>query len=113
VLGFKVLGKLENPDTGFLIVFLDTGSVIIELFEFREKGAPWDRNRNEDFGLKHFAFRVDSVDEVAERLKAAGVKFVLEPFDANGGVRIAFLEDPDGVRIELIERELQLQPYEG
>lgn len=113
VLGFKVLGKLENPDTGFLIVFLDTGSVIIELFEFREKGAPWDRNRNEDLGLKHFAFRVDSVDEVAERLKAAGVKFVLEPFDANGGVRIAFLEDPDGVRIELIERELQLQPYEG
>jgi len=113
ILGFKVLGKLENPEAGSLFVYLDTGSAIIELFQFKEKGAPWDRNRNEDYGLKHFCFRVDSVDEVIERLKAAGVKIVLEPFDATGGVRIAFFEDPDGVRIELIERELQLEPYEG
>lgn len=52
-------------------------------------------------------------NEVIGLWRTAGVKTVLEPFDANGGVRIAFFEDPEGVRIELIERVLQLQPYEG
>lgn len=111
LLGLKVLGKLENKEESSLFVYLDTGNGVLELFEFQKEGRPVEASPNEDHGLKHIGFRVDSVDEVISRLRERDVKITLEPLDANGGVRIAFFEDPDGVLLEVIEGDLQLDPY--
>ncbi len=55
-------------------------------------------------GFGHFAFSVKSLDEFTEKLKANGYKYLYEPFDLNGkGSMIAFIQDPDGYEIELIE----------
>ena len=55
-------------------------------------------------GLDHLGLRVDNVDEAAAELKRRGAKITLEPKTIRPGVRIAFVQGPDDVRIELLER---------
>ena len=56
-------------------------------------------------GFGHFAFHVDSLDDFTEKLTILGYKYLYEPFDLNGkGSKIAFINDPDGYEIELIEK---------
>jgi lactoylglutathione lyase len=53
----------------------------------------------------HIAIGVPDVAAACDRLRAAGVKIVREPGPVKFGTTvIAFIEDPDGYRIELIER---------
>jgi lactoylglutathione lyase len=111
ILGLEVAGMLEQDEGNFKLVYLRSGDVMIELFNFTEKGKAPGEQKDIDFGLKHFGFKVDSVDEVTRKLKEQGVEFVLEPLDATGGVRIAFFKDPDGVLLEIVEGELELNPY--
>ncbi|HEU5111026.1 MAG TPA: VOC family protein, partial [Micromonosporaceae bacterium] len=54
-------------------------------------------------GIRHFGMKVADVDAWVARLRAAGVAFDLGPFDAVGGVRIAFFRDPDGTCLELVQ----------
>ncbi|QLG26678.1 VOC family protein [Halorarum halophilum] len=53
-------------------------------------------------GLLHFGFVVEDVDAARADLGEAGVEFVMEPTDF-GDLRIAFLLDPTGTLVELIE----------
>ena len=55
-------------------------------------------------GLDHFGLAVDDMDAAAADLKAKGVQFTMEPTQIREGVRIAYIEGPDKVRIELTER---------
>jgi len=55
-------------------------------------------------GLEHLGLRVDDLDAAAAALRGRSVRFLTEPREARPGTRFAFIEGPDGVRIELIER---------
>ena len=56
-------------------------------------------------GFGHFAFGIDSMNDFTEKLNKLGYKYLYEPFDLTGkGSTIAFIQDPDGYEIELIER---------
>ena len=55
-------------------------------------------------GLDHFGLRVENMDEAVAELKRRGASFTMEPRTIRPGVRIAFVEAPDNVRIELLER---------
>ena len=56
-------------------------------------------------GLEHMGFAVDDLDAFAARLAEHGVALLGEGIEqVRPGVRIAFIEGPDRVRIELIER---------
>ncbi|MGP3971035.1 VOC family protein [Streptomyces sp. 6N223] len=57
-------------------------------------------------GLRHVGFKVGDVRRQAERLRAAGVEFTLEPLRAVGDVTIAFFRDPDGTLLEIIDGHL-------
>ena len=55
-------------------------------------------------GFGHFAFSVDSLDEFTDKINKLGYSYLYPPFDLNGkGSKIAFINDPDGYEIELIE----------
>jgi catechol 2,3-dioxygenase-like lactoylglutathione lyase family enzyme len=56
-------------------------------------------------GLDHFGLRVESMDDAVAELKRRGATFTLEPRTIRPGVRIAFVQAPDNVRIELLERK--------
>ena len=55
-------------------------------------------------GLDHFGLRVENMDEAVAELKRRGASLKVEPRTIRPGVRIAFVEAPDNVRIELLER---------
>ena len=56
-------------------------------------------------GFGHFAFSVESLDEFSEKINKLGYSYLYPPFDLNGKCsKIAFINDPDGYEIELIEK---------
>lgn len=56
-------------------------------------------------GFGHFAFSVDSLDAFTAKIAKLGYEYLYPPFDLNGkGTKIAFITDPDGYEIELIEK---------
>ena len=55
-------------------------------------------------GFGHFAFGVKSMDEFTLKMQENGYQYSVEPFKLdNYDLKIAFLKDPDGYEIELIE----------
>jgi catechol 2,3-dioxygenase-like lactoylglutathione lyase family enzyme len=56
-------------------------------------------------GLDHFGLRVSDIDKVAADLKAKGVEFTMEPNVPRPGLKICFLRGPQGISIELLERD--------
>lgn len=62
-----------------------------------------------EWGADHFGFQVKGdFDGFCAGLKAQGVAFSMEPTDANPETRIAFINAPDGVSVELLSRKAQL-----
>jgi lactoylglutathione lyase len=58
-------------------------------------------------GLDHFGFRVKEIDSVVAELKGKGVEFTTEPYNIRPGIRICFIRGPQGISIELLERDAQ------
>ena len=56
-------------------------------------------------GLDHFGLKVKDIDTVAAELKRQGVAFTTEPTTIRPGVRVCFIRGPQGVSIELLERD--------
>jgi lactoylglutathione lyase len=56
-------------------------------------------------GLDHFGLTVSGIDAVAAELKGKGAEFTMEPRTVRPGVRICFLRGPQGVSVELLERD--------
>jgi lactoylglutathione lyase len=56
-------------------------------------------------GLDHFGLTVSGIDAVAADLKAKGVEFTMDPRTIRPGLRICFLRGPQGISIELLERD--------
>lgn len=99
LLGYTKVGEHSFPDRGRTIVFVQLGDVCLELLQDDET-EPYV-NQPKMVGLKHVCMHTTDVDGEIERLRAAGVKITLEPFDTALGSRIAFFEDPDGLPLEL------------
>jgi lactoylglutathione lyase len=56
-------------------------------------------------GLDHFGLSVKDIDAVAAELKKKGVEFTKEMHTPRPGIRICFIRGPQGVSIELLERD--------
>jgi catechol 2,3-dioxygenase-like lactoylglutathione lyase family enzyme len=55
-------------------------------------------------GLDHFGLAVTGIDDIAADLKKKGAEFTMELTNIRPGIRICFLRGPEGVSIELLER---------
>ena len=69
----------------------------------------WNKDQDEPYeigtGYGHIALTVDDLDDTLERLAGDGIEPEKPPYRVReGGSRICFVRDPDGYRIELIER---------
>ena len=56
-------------------------------------------------GLDHIGLVVKDVDAFAAKLKAKGVVFTQEPKTLRPGLRMCFIQGPQGISIELLERD--------
>ncbi len=108
VLGFELDRKEDFlAKFGVHIAFIKNGDFSIELFQHDEAqpASPERSVPNDDIrtlGNKHMCFQISDMDAMVERLKANDVTIVMGPFEAPGSVA-AFVLDPDGALIELIE----------
>lgn len=104
VLGMTMLRKEDYPDGRFTLVFLGYGpeesSTVIELTHNWDQSVPYDMGNA--FG--HIAIAVPDIYKACEEIKAAGGNVVREPGPMkHGDTVIAFIEDPDGYKVELIQ----------
>ena len=103
VMGLDLRGRREIPENKAEIAFLidKESDAQIELTYWREK-EDW----NEGDELDHIAFAVHNMDEALERFKEQKVEIAMEPYSLNGSTtRIAFIKDPNGIWLEIIERK--------
>jgi catechol 2,3-dioxygenase-like lactoylglutathione lyase family enzyme len=101
----KVLFRRNLPG-GKTIVYLRLGDSMLELMGFgaaREPGDP-----RELYGIHHIGIKTSDFEAAFRDLKAKGAKFLVEPFSPVAGIRLAFLQDPNGAVLEIAERDPQV-----
>lgn len=74
-----------------------------ELEIFAEKNPPKRVNRPEACGLRHLAFRVESVEEAVKELAEMGIECEPIRTDSFTGEKMTFFFDPDGLPLEIHE----------
>ncbi|GAM20116.1 hypothetical protein SAMD00019534_032910, partial [Acytostelium subglobosum LB1] len=102
VLGMKLLRKSENTEYKYTLAFVG--------YQDESEGAVLELTYNwgvesYDIGTAfgHIAIGVDDIAATVEKIRATGAKVTREPGPVKGGTTvIAFVEDPDNYKIELI-----------
>ncbi|MBJ3785205.1 VOC family protein [Devosia sediminis] len=106
LLGLRL--ALRKSSAGGEMGFFDAGGGMLEV----SAPVPPATERSRDVprgeaGMRHLTFAFDDVDGMIETLEAAGVEIVERPRNAIHREmirRVAFVRDPDGILVELIER---------
>ncbi len=104
-LGMKLVGEMHFSDASnyFFAMEADASQPMLELTHNHGQTEPYELGS----GYSHVAFLVDDLEETVAKLKEQGVEVALEPKTMTveeHDYRISFVKDPDGYRVELIER---------
>ncbi len=99
---FGATPNFRRMADGMLRVAVDLGGLTLFIDQVPE-GTP-RAPRPPFIGIEHICLAVEGIDTAAAELRRNGVTFVVEPQELRPGVRYAFIEAPDGVRLELIDR---------
>ncbi|MBS7633654.1 VOC family protein [Candidatus Bathyarchaeota archaeon] len=100
ILGMKIVGQGKIDQTKGETVGLQSedGGFVLELNHY-EEDSPYNTKYLVGEGLDHLAFKVENLDRALAEAQEAGYRTLLE-MKADGG-RWAYIEDPDGIWIEL------------
>jgi len=104
VIGMQVLRTFDQPEERYTLTFLgfkkEPEACVLEL-TYNYGISKYEPGNS--YG--HIAIGVTDIEQIATDLKKKNVEFSLEPIQLKGGNEmIAFLTDPDGYQVELIER---------
>lgn len=105
ILGMKLLRRNDYPDGRFTLAFVgyqeESKSAVLELT------YNWDvENYNLGDGFGHIAIEVDDAYQACEQVRQRGGRVVREADPMKHGTTvIAFVEDPDGYKIEFIQKK--------
>lgn len=111
-LGFEPRGRLNFESAYNIYMGLPDDGDVLELTVNRGHGEPYDLGT----GYNHMALTVDDIDAVLRDLEPLGVEPEKAPYRPGGRddlPRIAFVADPDGYRIELIDGGLFETPQDA
>ncbi len=103
VMGMQLLRTSENPEYRYTLAFVGYGDesaeAVIELTH------NWDVDQYElGEGYGHIAIETDDIYATCDKIRASGGHITREPGPVKGGTTvIAFVEDPDGYKLELID----------
>ena len=101
-LGMKELRRREVPEGKYTLVFVGYGDgPEVELTYNWDQAQPYEIGG----GFGHLAVGMPDVYAACERMRGEGVTITREPGPVKFGTTvIAFVEDPDGYKVELIQR---------
>ena len=104
VLGFTEVDRSEYPDDEFTLSYLKASGEG-EDGPLLELTYNWGQDSYDlGSGYGHVAFAIDSMDDIAQRLKEADLEFSWGPGKTpDGRTTMAFIVDPDGYQIELLQ----------
>ncbi len=90
---------------GTVTISMDMGSPVRLNISSQPPGSSDERASAElnRLGLEHFGFDVEDLAADLARLEAAGVRVALPLTEVSGGARLAYIEGPDDVLIELVQ----------
>ena len=99
-MGLKFVSRREVKQNNAEIAFLkDDAAGALELTRWRDK-----KSLSEGDNFDHIAFETKNIDATVRELRTQGVTIAMEPFSLQGSSsKIAFVKDPDGNWLELIE----------
>lgn len=104
VLGAKVVARNFIASNQTDVVYVQIAGGMIELLHRRQPAA------GEVFGITHIGFMTDDLDADYRTLVESGSKPLVEPRVAGTGIgRLGFLSDPNGARVELLQREVDFR----
>jgi len=98
----KVVG-LKHVDVSYAMLSGWGGR--LELFQYHSPvGQSYPPNKPVcDKGITHFAFQVEDIDGLYEKLISLGVRFNAPPQVIREGVKATYFNDPDGITLELVQ----------
>ena len=106
LLGLRLALRKSQPAGEML--FLDAGGGMLEIMVPNTPGLEPSRDvLPGEAGMRHLTLAFGDVDATLAELEAAGVEVIERPRDAHNTEmvkRVAFVRDPDGIIVELIER---------
>jgi catechol 2,3-dioxygenase-like lactoylglutathione lyase family enzyme len=103
--GAKLLSSREVMP-GTITITMDTGSPVRLNISSQREGESQERavadiNR---LGLEHYGFETDDIVADLVHFESAGIRIVMPITDVGSGSKIAYIEGPDDVVIELVQR---------
>ncbi len=103
ILGMTVQKKMDNPQYKYTLAFLGYGDISDHtVLELTYNWGDHEYDHGNAFG--HLCMQVDDVYKACEDVKAKGCIVTREAGPVKGGTQvIAFIKDPDGYQIELID----------
>ena len=102
---FGAVIKSERPLSTTKSIQLELNNQPLMTISGRAEGEdPVPGSTDPRYGLDHFGFEVDDMAAAAANLKANGAKFICEPWTMPSGSMVAFIEAPDHVSVEIIQR---------
>ena len=111
LLGMKLLRQKDYPSGKFTLAFLGYGheskNTVLELTH------NWETSKyDQGNAFGHIAIEVEDIYGVCERLRASGAQITREPGPMKHGTTVlAFLKDPDGYSIELLEPKTYTEEF--
>jgi glyoxylase I family protein len=105
LLGLRL--ALRRTTAGGEMAFLDAGGGMLEIAAPAHDVGRFRDVPHSEAGMRHLTLAYDDVDSMVEALEAVGVEIVERPrraYNTEVISRVAFIRDPDGILVELIER---------
>jgi lactoylglutathione lyase len=109
ILGMKIVEKRQRtePTRGEVVTLKSPASDQLLELNFYEEESPFYAPYLNGEDLDHIAFDVEDLDGAVSDLKKKGVEVAVEPYQIGSSIgwKEAFVKDPNGIWIELLQRK--------
>ena len=102
-LKFEKISEYNRPEKNDILLNVKKGDIVLEIFIKKDAPLRPPMPSPEYTGLRHLAFKVDSVEEVLEEFDRLDIVHEGLRYDDYDGKKMAFFFDPDGLPLEIHE----------
>ena len=102
-LKFEKISEYNRPEKNDILLNVKKGDIVLEIFIKKDAPLRPPMPSPEYTGLRHLAFRVDSVEDILEEFDRLDIVHEGLRYDDYDGKKMAFFFDPDGLPLEIHE----------
>lgn len=102
-LKFEKISEYNRPEKNDILLNVKKEDIVLEIFIKKDAPLRPPMPSPEYTGLRHLAFKVDSVEDVLEEFDKLDIVHEGLRYDDYDGKKMAFFFDPDGLPLEIHE----------